>query len=299
MSVSMHQSHRLRSPCRASCTEFQRSLMAIFAIGDLQGCYDPFRRLLDEIEFDPANDSLWLTGDLVSRGPKSLKTLRYVKKLGACVVTVLGNHDLHLLALSQRVVRNAKRFESLQKLLRAPDLDELVDWLRRRPFAHYSEDLDTLLVHAGTYPTWTVKKTLARAAEVEDVMQGAKFKTLLEKMYGNRPTLWSGSLAGYKRLRFIVNCLTRVRLLTPDLRLNLTHTGSPWSARSKLLPWFDIDEPAWAGTRIVFGHWSALGLVVLPEYISLDTGCVWGRQLTAVRLDTRIPRVFQVAGQSQ
>lgn len=299
MSVSMRQSHRLRSLCRASCTEFQRSPMAIFAIGDLQGCYDPFRRLLDEIEFDPANDSLWLTGDLVSRGPKSLKTLRYVKKLGACVVTVLGNHDLHLLALSQRVVRNAKRFESLQKLMRAPDLDELVDWLRRRPFAHYGEDLDTLLVHAGTYPTWTVKKTLARAAEVEDVMQGAKFKTLLEKMYGNRPTLWSGSLAGYKRLRFIINCLTRVRMLTPDLRLNLTHTGSPWSAHRKLLPWFDIDEPAWAGTRIVFGHWSALGLVVLPEYISLDTGCVWGRQLTAVRLDTRIPRVFQVAGQSQ
>ena len=122
MSVSTRQSHRLRSPCRASCTEYQRTLMAIYAIGDLQGCYDPFRRLLDEIDFEPANDSLWLTGDLVNRGPKSLKTLRYVKKLGGCVVTVLGNHDLHFLALSQRVVRNTKRFESLQKLLRAPDL---------------------------------------------------------------------------------------------------------------------------------------------------------------------------------
>ena len=297
MSVSTRQSHRLRSPCRASCNEYQRTLMAIYAIGDLQCCYDPFRRLLDEIDFEPANDSLWLTGDLVNRGPKSLKTLRYVKKLGGCVVTVLGNHDLHFLALSQRVVRNTKRFESLQKLLRAPDLDELVNWLRYRPVAHYSEDLDTLLVHAGTYPTWSVKKTLARAAEVEEVMQSAKFETLLEKMYGNRPTRWSGSLTGFKRLRFIINCLMRVRMLTPDLHLNMTHTGSPWSARRKLLPWFDIDEPAWAGTRIVFGHWSALGLIVLPEYVSLDTGCVWGRQLTAVRLDTRIPRVYQVAGQ--
>ncbi|MCH8117717.1 MAG: symmetrical bis(5'-nucleosyl)-tetraphosphatase [Proteobacteria bacterium] len=272
--------------------------MAIFAIGDLQGCYDPFRKLLDKIDFEPANDLLWLTGDLVSRGPKSLETLRYVRKLGACVVTVLGNHDLHLLALAQRVVRNTKRFESLQKLLQAPDIDELADWLRHRPLAHYSEDLDTLLVHAGTYPTWGVKKTLARAAEVEDVMRGANFEALLGKMYGNRPTRWSGSLSGYNRLRFIINCLTRVRMLTRDLRLNMTHSESPWHAARRLLPWFDIDEPAWAGTRIVFGHWSALGLVVLPEYISLDTGCVWGRQLTAVRLDTRIPRVYQVAGQS-
>ena len=271
--------------------------MAIYAIGDLQGCYDPFRRLLDEVDFDPGRDTLWLTGDLVNRGPKSLKTLRFVKKLGDSVVTVLGNHDLHLLALSQGVVRFGKRFESLARTLRAAEIDELVDWLRHQPLAHYDEGLDTLLVHAGTHPTWTVKKTLARAAEVEEELQGPRFAKLLGKMYGNSPAMWSGKLKGYNRLRFIINCLTRMRMLTPDLHLNMRYTNSPWRARRGLTAWFDIEEPAWAGTRVVFGHWSALGLTVLPNIVSLDTGCVWGRQLTAVRLDGKAPQVWQVPGQ--
>ena len=273
--------------------------MAIYAIGDLQGCYDPFRRLLDAIDFDPDKDRIWLTGDLVNRGPKSLKTLRFVRELGDSVITVLGNHDLHLLALQSGAVHNANRFRSLRKILRAEDADELCDWLRHLPLAHYDKKLATLLVHAGTYPRWTAKKTLARAAEVEAALQGDDYVNVLGKMYGNTPVKWSGNLTSYKRLRFIINCLTRMRMVTPDGRLDLNFSGSPFRARRGLQPWYSVDAPAWHGTRIVFGHWSALGLVVLPDIVSLDTGCVWGRQLTAVRLDKRVPRVVQVEGQQR
>ena len=271
--------------------------MAVYAIGDIQGCYDPFRRLLDEIDFDPAKDTLWLVGDLVNRGPKSLKTLRFVRGLGDAAITVLGNHDLHLLALEAGAVRAGKRFSSLTKLLSSSDCGELCDWLRHRPLAHYDADLETLLVHAGTHPTWNVKKTLARAAEVEDALQSDGFRTLLGKMYGDTPNAWTAKLKGYPRLRFIINCLTRMRMITPAYHLALSFSGSPWRARKGMIPWYDVPDPAWAGTRIVFGHWSALGLIVLPDLISLDTGCVWGRQLTAVRLDKRLPRVVQVEGQ--
>ena len=271
--------------------------MAVYAIGDLQGCYDPFRRLLDQFDFDPSRDTLWLTGDLVSRGPKSLKTLRFVRKLGDSAISVLGNHDLHLLALEAGMVRFGKRFGSLEKLLNAPDAAELCDWLRHRPLAHYDQHLDTLLVHAGTHPAWNVKKTLARAAEVEDALQSYDYQTLLGKMYGNTPNRWNGQLSGYKRLRFIVNCFTRMRMMTAAGHLDLNFSGSPWRARKGLVPWYEFDGTAWDNTRIVFGHWSALGLIVLPDLIALDTGCVWGRQLTAIRIDKRIPRVIQVRGQ--
>lgn len=272
--------------------------MAVYAIGDIQGCYDPFRRLLDRIDFDPSSDTLWLVGDLVNRGPKSLKTLRFIKRLGDSVITVLGNHDLHLLALSAGAVRYGTRFGSLERLLDAPDADELCDWLRRKPLAHYDENLDTLLVHAGTHPEWSAKKTLARAAEVEKELRHGDFATLLGKMYGNTPNSWSGKLGGYKRLRFIINCLTRMRMITRNNKLNFSHNGSPWRARKNLLPWYKAPNSATAETRVVFGHWSQLGLIVLPNLISLDTGCVWGGQLTAVRLDKRTPRVIQVKGQS-
>jgi len=271
--------------------------MAVYAIGDLQGCYDPFRRLLDEIDFNPANDTLWLTGDLVNRGPKSLKTLRFVKKLGDSVISVLGNHDLHLLALEAGRVRFGKRFGSLEKLLNAPDAVDLCDWLRHRPLAHYDERLDTLLVHAGTHPAWNLKKTLARSAEVEEALQGYDYPTLLGKMYGNTPDRWNGQLSGYKRLRFIVNCFTRMRMVSGNGRLDLNYSGPPWLARKGLVPWYEFGDRACANTRIVFGHWSALGLIVLPDLVALDTGCVWGRQLTAVRIDKRLPRVVQVWGQ--
>lgn len=268
--------------------------MAVYAIGDLQGCYDPFRRLLDRLAFDPATDRLWLPGDLVNRGPKSKKTLRFVRSLGDAAITVLGNHDLHLLALANDIGVNTNRFDSMWKILAADDCDEMLDWLRRRPLAHYSEELNTLLVHAGLPPQWTVKKTLKRAAEVENVLRGPDYSAFLERMYGNKPDRWSGKLEGYPRLRFIVNCLTRVRMITPEGRLDLSHSGPPESARKGLVPWFEAPAPRWAGTRIVFGHWSALGLVVEDDIVAVDTGCVWGRELTAVRLDGR-PKVKQVA----
>ena len=267
--------------------------MAVYAIGDLQGCYDPFRRLLDKLQFDPEKDRLWLTGDLVNRGPKSLKTLRFVRSLGNAVVTVLGNHDLHLLALAHDIRYSGNKFDSLWKILAADDGDELLDWLRCRPLAHYSKKLNTLMVHAGVPPQWTVKKTLARAGEVEKHLQGDNYLRFLEKMYGNSPARWSGDLRGFKRLRVIVNCLTRMRMLHSNGRLDFTHTGPPGEARKGLIPWFDVEDAAWLGTRIVFGHWSALGLLVTDQLIALDTGCVWGRQLTAVRLNKR-PKIFRV-----
>jgi bis(5'-nucleosyl)-tetraphosphatase (symmetrical) len=272
--------------------------MAVYAIGDIQGCYDPLRALLDALRFDPDADTLWLTGDLVNRGPKSLKTLRFVKSLGNSAITVLGNHDLHLLALSAGKLRYRNRFETLQRIFKASDCDDLVDWLRHRPLAHYDKSLKTLLVHAGTHPAWSAKKTIARAAEVEAALQSDKYKKVLGRMYGNSPVEWSPELAGPQRLRFIINCLTRMRMLTRKKHLSLSHSGSPFQARKNLIPWYAFEDPAWAGTRVVFGHWSALGLIVLPHLISLDTGCIWGRQLTAVRLDKRVPRIIQVKGQS-
>ncbi len=271
--------------------------MAIYAIGDLQGCYDPFRALLDRIRFDPDSDTLWLTGDLVNRGPKSLKTLRFVRSLGDAVITVLGNHDLHLLALASGSIDHSKRFASLERVLEAPDRDELVEWLRFRPLAHYDPSIDTLLVHAGVYPTWSAKKTLARAAEVESVLRGKRYANFLSDMYGNTPWQWRGSLNGIRRLRFIVNTLTRMRMVTATGRLNFSHSGSPYQARGKLTPWFAFEEPGWGDTRIVFGHWSALGLLALPGLLGLDTGCVWGRQLTAARIDRQILRIYQVEGE--
>jgi bis(5'-nucleosyl)-tetraphosphatase (symmetrical) len=272
--------------------------VAVYAIGDIQGCYDPFVKLLDELAFDPAADTLWLSGDLVNRGPKSLKTLRFVKSLGDAAISVLGNHDLHLLALAAGTIDHEQRFSSLDKILRAPDRDELLSWLRHRPLAHYDASLDSLLVHAGTHPDWDVQTTMTHAAEIEAVLQGDKYESLLAYMYGNTPKDWSDNLKGKKRRRFIINCLTRMRMLTRKRRMNFAHSGSPFNARKDLAPWYGFEPRASAPTRIVFGHWSALGLVVLPDLISLDTGCVWGRQLTAVRLDRKKPRVIQVPGQT-
>lgn len=259
--------------------------MAEYAIGDLQGCYDPFRRLLDKIAFDPATDRLWLTGDLVNRGPKSRRTLRYVKSLGDSATTVLGNHDLHLIALANDIKVTNSRFDSLYKIIGREDCDELIDWLRCRPLAHYSKSLNTLMVHAGLPPQWTVKKALRRAKEVEMVLQRDDYVGFLTNMYGTKPDKWSGKLTGNDRLRFIVNALTRMRMVTRDQRIEFSHAGPPDKASKKLTPWFAVPDAKWRGTRIVFGHWSALGLVVSDDIVAVDTGCVWGRQLTAVRLD--------------
>lgn len=275
--------------------------MAVYAIGDLQGCYDPFRRLLDKLDFDPAEDTLWLAGDLVNRGPKSLKTLRFVRSLGDAAVTVLGNHDLHLLVIAHERSA-AKRSASLamKPILRAGDCDELVHWLQNRPLAHYDEALDTLLVHAGVLPRWNLETVLARAAEVEAVLRGPRPSKLLAHLYGNEPDRWREDLHGVPRLRFIVNVLTRMRMLTRKGRLEFDYTGPPADAPAKLTPWYRAPARALAGTRIVFGHWSALGLLNEPDLVCLDTGCVWGRALTALRLDRdRKPVKVKCRGQSR
>ena len=267
--------------------------MAQYAIGDLQGCYDPFRRLLDKISFDPAKDRIWLTGDLVNRGPKSRKTLRFVRSLGESAITVLGNHDLHLLTLAHDVKITKARFEALWKILGREDCNDLLDWLRSQPLAHYCEDLKTLMVHAGIPPQWTVRKTLKRAAEVEAVLRSDDYDAFLDEIYGNKPDKWSGKLDGVERLRFIVNALTRMRMIDTDGRIDFTHTGPPTTAARGLTPWFAAPGARWHGTRIVFGHWSALGLIVNEQLIAVDTGCVWGRQLTAVKL-TGKPKITAV-----
>jgi len=261
--------------------------VAQYAIGDIQGCYDPFRKLLDRISFDPARDRLWLTGDLVNRGPKSRRTLRFVKSLGKSAKVVLGNHDLHLLALANDVGFSPKNFDSLWKILGQDDCDELIGWLRNRPLAHYSKKLNTLMVHAGIPASWSVKNTLARAKEVETILRSDNYVDFLASMYGNQPDRWSKQLEGEERLRFIVNALTRMRMIDSKGRIDYSHSGPPDKAPPSFSPWFAAKNAKWRGTRIVFGHWSALGLIVNDEIISVDTGCVWGRQLTAVRLDEK------------
>ena len=258
--------------------------MAVYAIGDLQGCYDQFRALLDRLHFDPACDRLWLTGDLVNRGPRSLETLRYVRSLEPSVSVVLGNHDLHLLAAAADAGRRRRDGDTLDAVLAAPDRDELLDWLRRRPLLHADTLLGTVLVHAGLPPEWDLATASACAAEVSQALEQDP-ADFFRAMYGDQPDRWSPGLAGVDRLRFAVNCLTRLRFLTADGRLVLKYKGPIAAAPSDLLPWFRVPGRRTAGLRVVFGHWSALGYYAGEGVVSLDSGCVWGGSLTALRLD--------------
>ncbi len=258
--------------------------MAIYAVGDIQGCCDELLLLLDAIRFDPDKDKLWLVGDLINRGPKSLKTLRLIKSLGDSVIAVLGNHDLHLLALAYTDSARGNNAD-LKKILKAKNSDELIDWLRHLPLAHYSKKLDTLMVHAGVIPQWSLKDILARAGEVEAALQSSKPQRFLKAMYGKKPDRWSDDLTGNDRLRFITNCLTRIRFCTPGGRLDFANTLGPKAGQGKLQPWFAVPGRKTTDIRIVFGHWSTLGLMDKPGLLALDTGCVWGGALTSVRLD--------------
>lgn len=258
--------------------------MAIFAVGDVQGCCAELRQLVDKLPFDPSRDELWFVGDLVNRGPDSLGVLRFVRELGPAARSLLGNHDLHLLALA---LGNAVPVadDDLAPILAAADGAELVDWLRHQPLAHHDPDLNTLMVHAGVIPGWTGADTLARAREVEAVLQSDDCGAFLTAMYGSRPDRWSEALAGQDRLRFIINCLTRIRFVRADESLDFDQKGPPGSQPPGLIPWFEIPGRASADSRIVFGHWSTLGFLQRPNLIGLDTGVVWGGKLTAVRLD--------------
>ena len=266
--------------------------MTRYAIGDVQGCHEELRALLRRLAFSPDRDRLWFVGDLVNRGPQSLETLRLVRALGDNAVVVLGNHDLHLLAVMHGV-RPPRRSDTLDAVLAAPDRAALGEWLLTRPLA-YSEAGD-LLVHAGVVPPWTVAQTLELAREVERALQRDP-RRLLERMYGNEPDEWSPKLAGTDRLRFAINVLTRLRVCTADGRIELDIKGPPPPPPSPFRPWFTFPERASRGTRIIFGHWSALGLVQSHGVVGLDTGCVWGGALTALDLDAADPTVSVPCG---
>lgn len=258
--------------------------MAVFAIGDVQGCYDDLQRLLERLNFNPEDDTLWFTGDLVNRGPQSLEVLRFVKDLGKRAISVLGNHDLHLLALAAGVDK-PKPADDLDAVLAVSDRDELLDWLRHRPLLHQDSALGYTLIHAGLPPQWDIATAQACANELEYVLRGHDYREFFRHMYGNRPNCWSPALQGMERLRFIVNCFTRLRYCTPRGELDMTSKGAPGTQPRGHLPWFMVPERASTELHILFGHWSALGEVKGHNVYPLDTGCVWGGKLSALRLD--------------
>lgn len=259
--------------------------MSVYAIGDVQGCYDALQRLLDHIGFDESRDQLWFVGDLVNRGPASLATLRFVKNLGERAVTVLGNHDLHLLAAAAGH-RAPKSSDTLAAVLAAPDCDALIDWLRRRPLFYVDEHLGFAMVHAGIPHIWNFDAARARAREVECVLAGDGYQKLLAAMYGNNPACWNDGLTGMKRLRSIINYLTRMRLIDTVGTLELTYDGPLVGIPSEYQPWFEFYRAVPPRLPLVFGHWAALnGVSGIDQMHALDTGCVWGNRLTALRLD--------------
>ena len=267
--------------------------MALYAIGDLQGCYDELQSLLDRIRFDPSCDRLWFCGDLVNRGPSSLETLRFIRDLGDSAVTVLGNHDLHLLAVSQGVRPFKKRSDTFNDILEADDRDELIDWLRRRPLLHFDRERNLCMVHAGMPPQWDIDLALECAREVELRLQGEAWVSLLEMMYGNSPELWSPSLRGDLRLRYTINALTRLRYCYRDGALALKYKGKPGSQPADCVPWFEHPARPRKQPLILFGHWSTLGLYLEHNVACLDSGCLWGGALSALRLDGSKPELFE------
>jgi bis(5'-nucleosyl)-tetraphosphatase (symmetrical) len=258
--------------------------MAIYAIGDVQGCYAALRRLLDKCRFDPAHDRVWLVGDLVNRGPHSLAVLRFVKSLGKRAITVLGNHDLHLMVVAAGHAK-PHHGDTLDAILRAPDREELLHWLRQQKMMHAGHGY--AMVHAGLLPQWSIKKALALAGEVEAALQADDGDEFLRRMYGNKPERWRDGLRGYDRLRCITNVLTRMRLCTDAGRLEFAHKGDPAESPRGYKPWFKIAQRRSRRTPVIFGHWASLGLYTGSNVFALDTGCVWGRELTALRLSDR------------
>lgn len=261
--------------------------MAVYAIGDVQGCFDELLKLLDALQFDPTQDQVWLAGDLVNRGPKSADTLRFVKNLGDSAKVVLGNHDLHLLAQASGVTENQHHLDTIDSVLQADDREELLTWLRHQPLFYHDADLQFSMVHAGLPPQWTITEAKQRAAEVESVLRGDNWRDFFQHMYGNKPKRWTPDLTGWDRLRFITNCFTRLRYCNDDGTLALKFKGAPKDKPAQQKPWFEMPDRATAEERIVFGHWSQLGTGQYGNVFSLDSGAVWGEQLTAVRIDSQ------------
>lgn len=262
--------------------------MSIYAIGDIQGCFDELMSLLSEIRFRPSQDRLWFCGDLVNRGPRSLDVLRFVADLGAHAITVLGNHDLNMLAVAAGT-RPLRGKDTFQDVLEAPDRDELLGWVRAWPMLHHDPDLGFALVHAGVPPAWDLRTARRCASEVETQLSSADYVAFLQHMYGAIPDTWSEQLTGYARLRFITNGLTRIRYCDRSGRLLLEDSSPPGTQDPGWIPWFEVPQRQNAGVPILFGHWSTLQLhkpvEPLHQVYHLDFGCVWGRQLTAMRLE--------------
>ena len=264
--------------------------MATYAIGDLQGCLAPLQRLLAKCEFDQSHDRLWFVGDLVNRGPNSLGVLRFVKSLEDHAIVVLGNHDLHLLIVAAGFVK-PHRGDTLSEILEAPDREALLSWLRHRPLLH--QDMGVTMVHAGLLPNWTIDQARSLAREVEVALRGANYLQFLGDMYGNTPNQWRDDLTGSNRLRTITNALTRLRICTADGIMEFSHKGERANIPAGYTPWYEAPGRFSAGDTIICGHWSALGLKLESNLLALDTGCLWGRCLSAVRLEDRA--LFQVA----
>lgn len=275
--------------------------MATYAIGDVQGCYDALCRLLDALRFDPVRDTLWFCGDLVNRGGQSLETLRLIRSLDVHVHTVLGNHDLSLLAISERREEDQRRVNpDLQRVLFAEDRDDLIGWLRQQPLMHVDRTQGWAMVHAGLAPKWTIKLAEARAREVEIALREKPGSKLMRQMYGDKPA-WSPKLKGIDRLRAIINVFTRLRYCSPGGRIAFEEKGRPGTQKAGLYPWFDVPGHVPRDLPIVCGHWSTLGLFQGLGVHAIDTGCVWGGKLTAIELPPpgEVPRVIQVPGRSE
>ena len=263
----------------------------IYLIGDVQGCSGPLDHLLSVVDFSPSRDHLYLLGDLVNRGPDSLGVLRRLRALEGSATSLLGNHDLHLLAVAQGV-RKAHRSDTLDDILNAPDRDAWLDWVRQQRLAVQAHGW--LMVHAGVVPQWTAEQTVALAGEVEALLRGPDLHDFLVQMYGNEPARWDETLQGADRLRCVINCLTRLRFCAVDGTMEFKTKDSAASAPEGFMPWFEVPGRRTQNTPIAFGHWSTLGLINRDELMALDTGCVWGAQLTAVRVDGAQREVFQV-----
>ena len=264
--------------------------MATYAIGDVQGCFAALERLLDEIRFDAARDRLWFVGDLVNRGPQSAAVLRFVRSLGDRAVTVLGNHDIHLFAYVAGYGRK-RTDDSFGDVLDAPDRDALIGWLRGRPLLHVENGY--AMVHAGLLPAWSIERAKALAGEVEAALRAPDYRSFLAGLYGSQPDRWDESLRGIDRLRVVVNAMTRMRFVSAEGVMDFRVKGEVEQAPRGYVPWFDAPGRASASVPIVCGHWSALGLLIRPDLLALDSGCVWGGHLTAVRLEDR--SVMQVS----
>lgn len=269
--------------------------MTTFAIGDVQGCFQELQELLTTIGFNREQDTLWSVGDLVNRGPDSLAVLRFFKSLGDRAVVVLGNHDLHLLALASGNETYAHKSDTLAAVLAAPDRAELIDWLRHRPLLYHDSNLNFTLVHAGILPQWNLAQAQGYAREAETVLQSVAYSEFLQHIYGSKPKKWSDSLQGWERLRFIVNSFTRMRYCNEEGKLGLKKKGAPsveMQAEDGFLPWFLHPHRQNRDLRIVFGHWATLGYHAGDGVYALDTGCLWGGALTALRLeDTHVVSV--------